>query len=87
MYLREINIIKKFTGYLKLNSLQKKDVQSALAVYYTTIRTNIIHDDLKVITMIKEDLIELEKQEEYEACQLYLDTIEYIEYVFDGEIQ
>lgn len=85
MYLKEIDI-PNFNDYLKLTDIQRQEIQSALAVYYGALRRRIRYE-FPVIEMIKEDLYELELAEEYEACKLYLDTIEHIKQLFDGEIR
>ncbi len=85
MHLNEIDI-PNFKDYLKLNKLQREDIQASLAIYYGALRRKI-NCDLPIIEMIKEDLYELEEGEKYEACKLYLDTIEYIERFFREEVR
>jgi len=81
MHLSETDI-PNFNDYLRLKKYQKEDIQSALAIYYGALKRKTGYS-LTVIDMIKEDLNELEQQEQYEACKLYLDTIEYIERIFN----
>lgn len=78
--------IRNFDGYLQCSLDERVDIQSSLALYYATIKHKTKYD-LPVNIMLQEDLYELEEAEEYEACKLYLDTIEHIEQFFDREIQ
>ena len=85
MHVRQIDI-PNLNDYVKLSPKQKEDIQEALAFYYGMLKQKSRYK-LTVVEMIKEDLIDLEKKEAYEACKLYLDTIDYIERVLREELQ
>ena len=81
MYLSEEDI-PNFNDYLKLSKKQKHEVQFMLAAFYKMIKEQegYVHP---VQWLIEQDMIELESLEAYEACKLYLDTIEQLERILD----
>lgn len=77
MHLNESDI-PTFDDYLNLSKKQQLDVQAMLIAYYAMIKESDGYT-YPVQWLIEQDLVELEEKEAYEACKLYLDTIEYIE--------
>jgi hypothetical protein len=66
--------------YLDLPEDRKIEVASLLWKVYIDIS---LDEDLPPEVLLRLDMNELEQNEAYEVCQLYKDTLEFVEYLYN----
>lgn len=69
-----------FMQYPDLTTKQKLNVVRLLWDYYIQIS---LEEDLPPELLIKMDLHQLLEEEAYEICQLYKDTLQFVEHLFN----
>lgn len=66
--------------YLDLTEDRKVEVVSLLWKVYIDLS---LEEDLPPEILLRLDMRELEEEESYEVCQLYKDTLEFVEYLYN----
>jgi len=66
--------------YLDLTEDRKVEVVSLLWKVYIDLS---LEEDLPPEILLRLDMKELEEEESYEVCQLYKDTLEFVEYLYN----
>ena len=71
---------KALVHYLDLPEKRKVEVVTLLWKVYIDLSYD---EDLPPDILLKLDMRELEEDESYEVCQLYKDTLEFVEYLYN----
>ena len=71
---------RSFKHYTILTPQQQSNVVELLWHYYIELS---VEEDLPPNILLQLDLNELEKEEAYETCQLYKDTLDYVEQLYN----
>jgi len=71
---------RSFQHYTILTTQQKSNIVELLWHYYIELS---VEEDLPPNILLQLDLNELEKEEAYETCQLYKDTLDYVEQLYN----